>query len=257
MNTKSLINKTNMLNVLILDDEPKAIESLKWELANFCEDINIVATFTNPYDAQKYLQHENVDCVFLDIEMPQMDGFAFLDSLTFRDFAVIITTAYDQYALHAIKERALDYLLKPIDSDDLVEAVKRVENFKRDSLIKDRFEEVLLNLTANSSSASKKIGLAYDGKIVFLDPDEILYCESDGNYTSIYLESGEKLFITQTLKKIEDKLPEHEFYRIHNSYVINLNKVREYLKNDGYIVLINNKKIPVSRHKKNTFLDKI
>lgn len=248
---------TTMLKVLILDDEPKAIESLKWELANFCEDVIVVATFTNPYDAQKFLQNESIDCIFLDIEMPQMDGFAFLDGIPFRDFAVIITTAYDQYALHAIKERALDYLLKPIDSDDLVEAVKRVESFKRDSLIKDRFEEVLLNLATNSNSASKKIGLSYDGKIVFLLPDEILYCESDGNYTSIYLDSGEKLFVTQTLKKIEEKLPEQEFYRIHNSYVINLNKVREYLKNDGYIVLVNNKKIPVSRHKKSTFLDRI
>ncbi len=245
------------LNVIILDDEPKAIESLKWELTTFCPNVVIVATFTNPLEAQPYLKQHAVDCIFLDIEMPQMDGFRFLDELPNREFAVIITTAYDQYALHAIKERALDYLLKPIDSDDLIEAVGRVEKHKKNSIINDKLEEVLLNLANHSNSKGNRIGFSFDGKIIFLTSDEIIYCESDGNYTNIYLDNGKKLLISQTLKKVEEKLPEDTFYRIHNSFIINLNQVREYLKNDGYVVLMNEKKIPVSRNRKGFFLDKI
>lgn len=246
-----------MLDVVILDDEPKAIESLKWELTTFCPEVTIVNTFTNPVEAQKFLRQAAVDCVFLDIEMPQMDGFQFLDELPDRDFAVIITTAYDQYALHAIKERALDYLLKPIDSDDLEEAVKRLVVHKKSTRISDKLEEVLLNLSNKKGSKNNRIGFSFDGKILFLTPEEIICCESDGNYTNVYLENGEKLLVSQTLKKVEEKLPEADFFRIHNSYNINLNQVREYLKSDGYVVLMNGKRIPVSRNKKGFFLDKI
>jgi len=247
-----------MLNVIIIDDEPKAIQSLEWELSSFCKDISIVASFTNPTEAQSYVaKNDNIDCIFLDIEMPQMDGFRFLDFFPDRAFAVIITTAYDQYAIHALKERALDYLLKPIDSDDLIQAVERIRNFKKQNSLKDKLEETLLRITSKHSGSPKKIGISYDGKIVFLDPNEIMYCESDGNYCKIFLENGEKLFITQILKSIEDKLPEDIFYRVHNSYVVNLNKVREYQKTDGYLVLTNNKQIPVSRQKKSFFMDKL
>lgn len=247
-----------MLSVLILDDEPKAIEGLEWELSTFCPNVKVVATFTNPVEAQLFLKKNSVDCVFLDIEMPQMDGFQFLDELPRREFAVIITTAYDQYALHAIKERALDYLLKPIDSDDLIEAVKRVDKHKQSSQINDRLEEVLLNLSSQANSkGGSRIGFSFDGKIIFLTSDEIIYCEGDGNYTNIYLEKGKKLLISQTLKKVEEKLPPDEFFRVHNSYIINLSQVREYLKTDGYVVLMNEKKIPVSRNRKVFFLDKI
>jgi two-component system LytT family response regulator len=187
-----------------------------------------------------------------------MDGFQFLDELPNREFAVIITTAYDQYALHAIKERALDYLLKPIDSDDLAEAVKRVDKYKQSSQINDRLEEVLLNLSSQANNkGGSRIGFSFDGKILFLTSDEIIYCEGDGNYTNVVLEKGKKLLISQTLKKVEEKLPADEFFRVHNSYIINLSQVREYLKTDGYVVLMNEKKIPVSRNRKVFFLDKI
>jgi two-component system LytT family response regulator len=248
----------SMLSVLILDDEPKAIESLEWELSTFCPNVEVTATFTNPVEAQLFLKKNTVDFIFLDIEMPQMDGFQFLDELPNREFAVIITTAYDQYALHAIKERALDYLLKPIDSDDLAEAVKRVDKYKQSSQINDRLEEVLLNLSSQANNkGGSRIGFSFDGKILFLTSDEIIYCEGDGNYTNVVLEKGKKLLISQTLKKVEEKLPADEFFRVHNSYIINLSQVREYLKTDGYVVLMNEKKIPVSRNRKVFFLDKI
>lgn len=246
-----------MIKVVIIDDEPKAIEGLKWEIENFCPEVEVVNTFTDPRKGLLFFEDEqDVDCVFLDIEMPQMDGFRFLDQLPERNFAVIITTAYDQYGINAIKERALDYLLKPIDSDDLMEACNKVKEFQKEHSIKDKFEETLMTVMSKSGSGNNRIGINVDGKIVFLKPDEILYCEGDGNYTSIYLIDGEKLFITQTLKKLSEKLNDIEFFRVHNSFIINLSKVKEYLKTDSYIIMEDGKHIPVSRNRKAEFLNK-
>ncbi len=246
-----------MSRVVLIDDEPKAIESLKWELQNFCPDVEVIATFTDPRKALLFFQEEpEVECIFLDIEMPQMDGFHFLDELGKRTFPVIITTAYDQYGINAIKERALDYLLKPIDSDDLMQACERIKEYHREHSLKDRFEETLMSIMSGKAGNHKRIGLNVDGKIIFLKPDEVLYCEGDGNYTSVFLEGGEKLFLTQTLKKMEDKLNSDEFYRVHNSFIVNLTKVREYLKTDAYIIMCDGKHIPVSRQRRTDFLNK-
>lgn len=117
-------------------------------------------------------------------------------------------------------------------------------------------EDMLLNINNSQSMGPKKVNISCDGKIYFLEPNEILYCESDGNYCNVFLENGQKLFLTQILKQIEEKLPKTLFYRVHNSYVVNLNKVREYQKNEGYLVLTNGKRVPVSRTKKNLFLEK-
>ena len=185
-----------------------------------------------------------------------MDGFRFLDKIPNRNFAVIITTAYDQYGINAIKERALDYLLKPIDSDDLILACEKVKAFQKENSIKDKFEETLMTVMSNSTNGNKRIGINIDGKIVFLKPEEVLYCEGDGNYTSIFLENGEKLFITQTLKKLSAKLDDSDFFRVHNSFIINLSKVREYMKTDSYVCMEDGKQIPVSRNRKSDFLNK-
>ncbi len=245
-----------MIKVVLIDDEPKALQSLKWEIENFCPEAEILAMFDDPKLALSYLKNtENIHCIFLDIEMPGMDGFQLLDQVPDRNFAVIITTAYDQYGINAIKERALDYLLKPIDSDDLVKSMEKVKEYLKTTSLKDHFEETLMKMIVESNPSTKRIGINCDGKIVFLSPNEIIYCEGDGNYTSIFLEDGQKLFITQTLKKLEEKLDGPEFFRVHNSYIINLTKVREYFKTDSYVVLSNDKQIPVARQKKSIFLN--
>lgn len=247
-----------MLYVILIDDEEKALQSLTWEIETHCPDVHILATFTKPFEAREFLIKNPVDCIFLDIQMPEMDGFLFLEYFPIpRSFSVIISTAYDQYALTALKERALDYLLKPIDSDDLVQAVERIRQLKKDAQRIDRLEDLLLSASQITPPPTKKISISCDGKILFLLPGEILCCESDGNYTHIYLQSGEKLFLTQILKSIEEKLPSDQFYRVHHSFLVNLNHVREYQKNDGYLVLINGKRVPVSRQKKASFLDKL
>lgn len=246
-----------MIELVLIDDEHSAIKSLEWEIENFCKNVHIVSTFTSATDAVSFLNRNTVDCVFLDIEMPDMDGFQFLELFPKRNFAVVITTAFDQYAIKAIKESALDYLLKPIDSDDLIACFTKIEQQKSSVSISEKLENSLEKILQSTILSQKKINVTNDGKMIFLNPDDIIYCESDGNYCTIYLENKEKIVLTQKLKFMEEKLAHLQFFRIHNSYLINLNKVKEFHKTDEYVVLSNQVKIPVSRQKKSDFLDKL
>jgi len=215
------------MRVIIVDDEPGAINSLIWELQKFSEYIKVVDTFTSAYEALSGINYLKPDCIFLDIEMPEMSGFTLLQKLTYRDFAVVITTAYSQYAIQAIKESALDYLLKPIDGDEI-------------KLVIDKLKRTPVN-----------------GKIIFLKISDIVYCESDGNYSKVFLESSKELYVSKKLKELEGLLPDNHFFRVHNSYIIHMLKVIEYLRSEGYVVLSNHKKIPVSRNKRQEFLNKM
>ncbi|WP_405385046.1 LytR/AlgR family response regulator transcription factor [Maribacter sp. LLG6340-A2] len=242
-----------MLQAVIVDDEIKALQSLTWELTNFSDEIKVISSFTNPHDALTYLEKHTPDCLFLDIEMPTMDGFQFIKKLTNKNFPVVITTAYNQYALKAIKSEALDYLLKPIDTDDLEETIAKIKKYNNKNFSIEKLELALLNFNAKTSH--NRITLNTDGKLLFLESDEILYAESDGNYSTIFLSDGQKIVLTKKLKEVNEILPDDSFFRIHNSYIVNLNKIKEFLKTDGYVILKSNHKIPVSRQKKSDFLD--
>jgi two-component system LytT family response regulator len=242
-----------MLTAVIVDDEPKAIQGLSWELSNFNDQINVITTFNDPEKALIYLADNEIDCLFLDIEMPTMDGFQFIQKIKNKDFPVVITTAYNQYAIKALKNEAIDYLLKPIDTDDLKDTIVKIKKYNAKNFSFDRLEKLLLNF--NSTAVHKKITFNTDGKLIFLESDEIIYAESDGNYSTIYLTDGQKIVLTKKLKEVNDLLPDNTFFRIHNSYIINLSKIKEFLKTDGYVILKPNHKIPVSRQKKSDFLD--
>lgn len=244
-----------MINVVIVDDEQKAIQSFAWELSSFSKDINIMESFTDPEQALDFLEHTTPDCLFLDIQMPTMDGFQFLDRLKTRDFAIVITTAYDEYAIKALKHEAIDYLLKPIDTDDLKETIKKIKKYnsriKGASKLKQVFEDF------RKTQYSKKVSLNTDGKLIFLNIDEIIFVESDGNYSTIYMDNNHKKVVTKKLKEVNSILPDHLFFRIHNSFIINLNKIKEYIKTDGYVIMDSNHKIPVARQRKSDFLEKL
>ena len=240
-----------MLRAVIVDDEIKALESLKWEIANLSDQVEIVASFTNPHNALDYLNKNTPDCLFLDIEMPSMDGFQFIKTLINKDFPIVITTAYNRYALKALKNEAIDYLLKPIDTDDLSETITKIKKRNLKNYTAEKLEKLLLNF----NSLGKKITVNTDGKILFLETDEILYAESDGNYSTIFLTNGQKIVLTKKLKEVYTLMPKESFFRIHNSYVVNLSQIKEFLKTDGYVILKTNHKIPVSRQKKSDFLD--
>jgi len=243
-----------MLHAILIDDESKALESLLWELSKFKNDISVLDTFTNPNEAIEFIKHNQVDCVFLDIEMPTMDGFQFLNHLGDEDIAVVFTTAYNEYALKALKNEALDYLLKPIDSDDLKQAILKIKKSKNSkSLSADKIEEILSNY---NSASSKKIKLNTDGKLIFLDKEDILFVESEGNYSTLNLVNSKQIVLTKKLKELTQVLPDSHFFRIHNSYIVNLGKIKEFIKSDNYIILESNHKIPISRQRKSEFLEK-
>ena len=244
-----------MIKAVIVDDEPKAIQSLSWELSNFGDEIEVIKTFTSPEDAIDYLDNSVLDCLFLDIQMPTMDGFQFLGKLKNKDFAVVITTAYNEFAIKALKHDAIDYLLKPIDSDDLAETIKKVKKYSFKWANSSKIEEALLNF--NAKFGQKKNTINTDGKLIFLNADEILFVESDGNYSTIVLENDPKIVITKKLKEMSDVLPESQFFRIHNSYIINLKKIKEFIKTEGYVIMESNHKIPVARQRKSDFLEKL
>lgn len=244
-----------MIRAVIVDDEPKAIQSLSWELTQFSDEIEVVNTFTSPEEAIEYLNHQTPDCLFLDIQMPTMDGFQFLEKLKNPEFAVIITTAYNEFAIKALKHEAIDYLLKPIDSDDLGDTIKKIKKYNTKFFNSSRIEEALLNF--NTRFEQKKIIINTDGKLLFFNIEDIIYVESDGNYSTIITTDGQKIVITKKLKEVNELLPEHIFFRIHNSFIINLNKIKEFIKNEGYVVMESNHKIPVARQRKSDFLEKL
>ncbi len=243
------------MRAIVVDDEMAAIKSLTWELQKFPETISIIETFTSAKEALSGINYLKPDCVFLDIEMPEMNGFTLLKKLDYRNFAVVITTAYNQYAIQAIKESAVDYLLKPIDGDEIRTVMEKLKKIKDAQSFQNHFKDTINALSR--ASAHQTLQIPVSGKILFVRPDEIMYCESDGNYSKIFLESPKQLHVSKKLKELEEMLPENVFYRVHNSFIIHMLKVSEYLRTDGYVVLTNGKRIPVSRNKKDDFLRKM
>jgi two-component system, LytTR family, response regulator len=237
-----------MINAVIIDDELKAVENLKWEIKNQCNDIYVSEIFTNPLDAISAINNIKPDCVFLDVEMPGIDGFELLNRLSFREFDLIITTAYDNYAVKAFKEHAIDYLLKPIDSEYLKEALDQVRKNHKNNIIRKEFGKILNELSSEKHSG--KLALSSTGKTIFIDVEEILYCKSNGSYTEIYLRDEKMQLLSKKLKEVETSLKSKVFFRVHHSYLVNINFIREFVKNDGqYLVLQNGDTIPISRSK--------
>ena len=150
-----------MIEAVIVDDEEKAVQSLGWELSHFSNEIVVVASFTNPFKALEYLESNTPDCLFLDIEMPAMDGFQFIQKLQNKDLAIVITTAYNQYAIQALKNEAIDYLLKPIDADDLQETILKIRRHNTSHLTVNRLEKLL----RSKNTQSRKITVNTDGKL--------------------------------------------------------------------------------------------
>jgi len=244
----------SMIKAILVDDEPSALSSMRWELQNFCPDIQVIEAFTNPEDAISAINYLKPDCVFLDIEMPQMDGFTLLEQLSFRRFALVITTAYESYALKAFKENALDYLMKPIDSDDLMKCVKKIKeqlkvgpsNLDIDSLLK----------LLPSEPHKKKVALHLNGKIIYQDLELITHCEAAGNYTTLFLIDGQRIVVSKKIKEMEAQLEPNKFIRVHQSYLVNPTFIKEFIRSEGqYLMLANNINIPVSRAKRAEVLE--
>lgn len=243
-----------MIKAIVVDDELSAIKSLTWEIENFCKDMEVQSSFSDPYEAISAINNLKPDCVFLDIEMPEMDGFQLLKNLKYRDFDLIITTAYDNYAIKAFKENAIDYLLKPVDTDDLKKSVAKIVNNKEKNTLGVELKKVMESIIPKDENS--KVSFPLSGKTIFVKPSDIIYCKADGNYSNIYLNGDKKEMISKKLKEIEEMIGNDRFYRVHNSYLVNLNYIKEYVKSDGhYLVLDDGSSIPVARTKKDSLLE--
>lgn len=243
-----------MIKAIIVDDEINAIKSLRWEIERFCSGIEICDSFTDPNEAIHAINYLKPDCLFLDIEMPKMDGFQLLKGLNYRDFDLIITTAYDNYAIKAFKESAIDYLLKPIDTDDLLKSIDRVKKNKEKNVLGTELKKALEGIS--SPNFKSKLSLSLSNKMVYVNEDEIIYCKSDGNYTEVHMIGGKKEVLSKKLKDVQELIKTKSFFRVHNSYLVNINFIKEFIKNDGqYLILEQGISIPVSRSRKQSLLE--
>jgi two-component system LytT family response regulator len=200
------------------------------------------------------IHHHQPQLIFLDVEMPGLTGFEMLEALAEINFDIIFTTAFDQYAIRAIKFGALDYLVKPIDKDELLEAINKFLNrTQRDSL--KQLNALLTHIRKSNDLSFQKIALPTLHGYELVPLNNIMFCESSSNYTDIRLNNGQHLLISRTLKDIEDLLDMQPFFRVHNSYVVNLQYAVRYIKGEGgHLVLNNDISIPVSRNKKEELL---
>ncbi|MEZ5002173.1 MAG: LytTR family DNA-binding domain-containing protein [Chitinophagales bacterium] len=243
-----------MINSIIIDDEQHCLETLQWQLEKYTSTVKVLQIFNNPIQALEYVKTNPVNLVFLDIEMPEINGFEFLNRVSNIQFDVIFTTAYDEFAVKAFKASAIDYLLKPIDKQDLINAIKKVEN-KRALNISGMQLEILNESYGANHSIKDKIAVPTQEGLHFIKIKDIVCCISDSNYTYIHLANQTSILVSRTLKEIESILPNKHFLRIHHSNLINLEQIKKYVRGDGgYVVMEDGKELSVSRSRKDTLL---
>ncbi len=245
-----------MIKAIIVDDEPFCCSSLVILLERYCPEVKVAGIYHSGDDALQAIPAQQPQIVFLDIEMPGMNGFEMLEKLPAIDFEIIFTTSYDQYAIKAIHLSALDYLLKPIDKEELQRAVQKVTQRSRAPLPQQL--EILLEKFHQPVSPSQKIALPSMEGLQMIDVNSIICCASDSNYTTFMLKNKQKIIVSRTLKEIEEMLEEYSFLRVHNSYLINLNEIDKYVKGEGgYLIMSDGSTIDVSRSKKEMLLNKL
>ena len=238
-----------MINAVIIDDEQNNIDNLKSLLLKNCGEVEISGTAINAKEGRKIIMHNNPDLVFLDIQMPGENGFELLQSLSKYSFDVVFVTAFDQYGIKAVKFAAVDYLLKPIDIEELKIAVKKAEEKKAKGYQNNQVNNLLQLLRDNRDE--HRIALSSTQEIRYVKPSDIIRCESSNNYTTFYLTSGEKLLISKPIYFYEELLNDYGFICCHQSHLVNRKFVTSFIKEDnGYLLLEDNTRLPVSKQKK-------
>ncbi len=238
-----------MLTALIIDDEEKGRIVLKQKLAVHCPNVTVIGEADGGDSGKAMIETFRPDVVFLDIEMPGTNGFDMLNNLNEKNFHLIFTTAYNQYAIKAIKFAAFDYLLKPIDIEELKAAISRIPNIKPND-VSGQLEVLAINAQKNIKNFNRIAIPTLDG-LSFFNTNELIHLDADSNYTLLYFTDDRKILASRTLKEFEDQLGEEQFIRLHNSHLVNINFISRYIKGEGgQVVLANGKVIDVSRRKK-------
>ncbi len=243
-----------MIKAILIDDEMHCLKTLGMLLTEYCPNVQVLEMCNDATTGLRAIELQKPDLVFLDIEMPQMNGFEMLEHLPEINFAVIFTTGYDQYAIRAFHFSALDYLLKPIQPKELIDAVKKVE--EQHHLPMPEQLEILLKKITGIKSGFTKIAVPTAEGFELIAATDVIYFEAESNYTHIFLKDKNKIIACRTLKNIEDQIQDYSFFvRVHNSYMVNLNEVVRYVRGEGgYLVMSNNTSVNVSRSRKDALL---
>ena len=243
-----------MIRTIIIDDEEDGRNGLNIALKKYCPEIDVQHICESPEKGIEVIKKNKPDLVFLDIQMPNMSGFDLLQQLAPVNFEVIFVTAHDHYAIKAIKFSALDYLLKPIDIDDLIHAVKRVKERVSIEPTAFRYQSILNNIQYKSREIEKLAVPTLEG-IDFFETQDIIFCKADGNYTVLYLKGKANKIVCRNLKDFESLLTEPAFCRVHHAALINMKHIQKYVKGEGgHVILTEGHQVEISRRKKESFL---
>jgi two-component system LytT family response regulator len=245
-----------MINALVIDDEQHCIDALVTDLAKNCSNVNVLSTCSSSKEGIMAIKRYKPQLVFLDVEMPWMNGFEMLEILPEINFSIIFTTAFDKFAAKAFRISAIDYLLKPVDAADLVAAVRKVE----EKIYTDAGVNNIQNLLNNIRKPvpQQKIALPSTDGYEFEQVSSILYCSAEGAYTRVVLKDKTPMLISRTLGDIEEMLPSEIFLRIHHSTIVNLTVITHYSRTDGgYVVITTNEKLMVSKARKDALLQQL
>lgn len=241
------------LKAILVDDELSSLQNLQQKLKEFCPDINIIGSSQKPEEAIQLIKQLKPDVLFLDIEMPRMNGFRMLEELGEIPFEIIFTTAYNHYAVEAIRISAFDYLTKPIAIRDLQQAVERLLQYQQYHT-KEKLNVLKQSLGSNKSQ-EEKIAIPTSEGLEFIPIKSIVHIESSSNYSKIFLLEGKPILVTKLLKDFEDMLLPYHFFRVHNSHLINLNYIKKYIRGEGgQVIMQNGDTIDVARRKKEEFV---
>lgn len=245
------------MKAIIVDDEAKSRENLQILLSDFCENVKVSAMASTVAEGLDVIKKIEPDVVFLDIQMHKETGFDLLRQIDKIDFEIIFTTAHSEYAIEAIKFAAIDYLLKPIDIGDLRKAVSKIEKKLADSFLRERLDVLIQNFRSESSD-QYKLALPTSEGLNFISLKDVLYCEAMSNYTKFHMRDSSNHLVSKTLKEYETLLMQHNFFRIHNSFLVNIREVKKYVRGEGgYVIMNNEQNLDVSKRKKEAFLSKI
>jgi two-component system LytT family response regulator len=241
---------------VLVDDEAKSTDILKFMLEKYCPDMDIVGVFNDPLKALEYIRTNTIDLLFLDIQMPYLDGFQLLDKLTDIDFKVVFVTAYDEYALRAFKYYAIDYILKPIELGEIKELSKHLQQLEKAHYNKADYMQIFDKMSS-AHGAIEHLAVPTSSGVVFVFFDDIKYLHADSNYTDIIKKDNSKVYASKTLKYFENLLPSDLFFRCHQSYIVNLRFLDKFVKSDGgYLLMLDGTKIALSRSRKQVFSDR-
>ena len=244
-----------MIRTILIDDENNALEVLEILLKKYCPIVEILEKCNGGKAGIDAIEKHQPDLVFIDIEMPHINGFDVLTATKNYKYKIIFTTAYNQFAIKAFKFSAIDYLLKPIDFEELKEAVNKISSSENHTTFEENLQKLMFQL---QKPKEKRIALPVNNSLQFFDFEDIIRIESESNYSHIFLIDKRKITLTKTLKEVEEKFLGQNFFRVHQSHLINLNHIDKIYKGENaYLVMKDETQISISRHRKDEFLDLI